>query len=278
MDEWIAAAQRKVVVSLTESRLDRAALGDEVTNTASNVLVGLAAERYAPDLTTDILAYFLKGRQAVDGRWRNFFIDHRPPIQHTDIEATATAIRALRIYAPVPRRSEYEHTIRHATTWLMTAGTRTTDEGAFQLRGLVWAGVAPRHERIRSGARALLAEQRPDGGWAQFPTLTSDAYPTGQSLFAPLQAGALRPSDPAYRRGVDYLLRSQLVDGSWYVTSRAVAFQAYFESGFPHGPDQWVSMAASNWAEMALAAAANRGHITARSPKSSRAKQGHVCE
>jgi hypothetical protein len=29
----------------------------------------------------------------------------------------------------------------------------------------------------------------------------------------------------------------------------------YFESDFPHGHDQWVSNAATNWAAMALAAA-----------------------
>jgi ankyrin repeat protein/mono/diheme cytochrome c family protein len=258
IDEGIVAAQRKVVASVIEGRLDRAALGNDVTDTASNMLSGLAADGYAADVATDVIAHFLKGRQAEDGRWRNFVIDHRPPIQHTDIDVTANVIRALRIYAPPRRQAEYQLAIRRAATWLMTAETRTTDQRAFQLLGLVWAGVAPRHERIRSGARALLSEQRPDGGWAQLPTLTSDAYATGQALVALLQAGALRPSDLAYRRGVDYLLDSQLADGSWYVKSRALAFQPYFESGFPHGTDQWVSMAATNWAAMALAAAATR--------------------
>lgn len=31
--------------------------------------------------------------------------------------------------------------------------------------------------------------------------------------------------------------------------------QLYFESGFPHGQDQWISAAATNWAAMALAPA-----------------------
>ncbi len=50
-----------------------------------------------------------------------------------------------------------------------------------------------------------------------------------------------------------YLVATQLEDGSWYVPSRSMPFQPYFESGFPHGPDQWISMAASNWAATALA-------------------------
>ena len=34
--------------------------------------------------------------------------------------------------------------------------------------------------------------------------------------------------------------------------------QAYFESGFPHGKDQFISAAATNWATMALIPAAQR--------------------
>jgi len=45
---------------------------------------------------------------------------------------------------------------------------------------------------------------------------------------------------------------SQLADGSWYVASRAVPSQPYFDSNFPHGPDQFISAAATNWASMAL--------------------------
>lgn len=60
----------------------------------------------------------------------------------------------------------------------------------------------------------------------------------------------------AYRRGVDYLVRTQYPDGSWYVRSRSMKFQPYFESGFPFGHDQWISAAATSWASMALSAAA----------------------
>jgi N-acyl-D-amino-acid deacylase len=51
---------------------------------------------------------------------------------------------------------------------------------------------------------------------------------------------------------VDYLMRTQEKDGSWHVRSRAFGFQPYFESGFPHGHDQWISMAATAWSAMAL--------------------------
>jgi len=50
-------------------------------------------------------------------------------------------------------------------------------------------------------------------------------------------------------------LSTQLEDGSWFVKSRAMAFQPYFDAGFPHGFDQWISTAGTNWTTMALSLA-----------------------
>jgi N-acyl-D-amino-acid deacylase len=66
----------------------------------------------------------------------------------------------------------------------------------------------------------------------------------------------LRPSEAAFTRGRDYLLRTQFPDGSWYVASRAPKLQPYFESAFPYGHDQWISVSATAWAVIALAPAA----------------------
>ena len=136
----------------------------------------------------------------------------------------------------------------------MRSQPRTTEERAFRLLGLAWAGASKKV--IQKAARELLAEQRSDGGWAQLPSLASDAYGTGQALVALQQGGSLSTADPAHKRGIQFLLNTQLEDGSWHVKSRAIPFQPYFESGFPHGNDQWISVAASNWATMALAPAA----------------------
>jgi hypothetical protein len=43
-----------------------------------------------------------------------------------------------------------------------------------------------------------------------------------------------------------------LDDGTWHVRSRAIGFQPYFETGFPHRRDQFISAAATAWAVMAL--------------------------
>jgi hypothetical protein len=108
---------------------------------------------------------------------------------------------------------------------------------------------------VRAAARELVEAQRPDGGWAQRDTMRSDAYATGTALVALHQAAGLATGDPVYRRGLKYLLAAQLGDGTWHVRSRSKPFQTYFESGFPHGKDQFISLAASGWATTALALA-----------------------
>ena len=110
---------------------------------------------------------------------------------------------------------------------------------------------------MKSLGRALVAAQHQDGGWSQNPNLASDAYATGESLWALREAGVLSVSDPVYQRGVKFLLSTQWEDGSWYVRSRAVKFQPYFQSGFPFEHDQWISATATAWAVRALAPAAN---------------------
>src|SRR5260370_14974188 len=108
----------------------------------------------------------------------------------------------------------------------------------------------------------LLTKQRPDGGWSDLDSMESRAYATGKSLFA-LQTAGLSASDAAYQRAVRYLLSTQQEDGSWYVKTRAMAFQPYFDAGFPHGFDQWISAAGTSWATIALAQASPGRSTTA---------------
>jgi squalene cyclase len=108
---------------------------------------------------------------------------------------------------------------------------------------------------IQHARNDLLETQRPDGGWSQRDDMESDAYATGSALVALHQAGGLATDDAAYRRGLTYLISCQQNDGSWHVVSRSKPFQIYFESGYPHGKDQFISIAAAGWATTALALA-----------------------
>ena len=109
---------------------------------------------------------------------------------------------------------------------------------------------------IRQEAKSLAALQRADGGWSQLPALATDAYATGEAVFALGSAGRMTVGDPVFRKGVDYLLRTQASDGSWHVKSRSIWLQPYLDSGFPYGQDQFISTAGTAWATMALTLAA----------------------
>ncbi len=119
----------------------------------------------------------------------------------------------------------------------------------FQLLGLVWSGESP--SRLSPFMSRLLATQRADGGWSQLPALDPDAWATGSALVALHKAG-IAPTHASFRRGVDFLLRTQFDDGSWWVRSRTWPFQPHFDGQFPHGKDQWISAGGTAWATMAL--------------------------
>jgi squalene cyclase len=144
--------------------------------------------------------------------------------------------------------------VQRAAAWLARARPDSVEDHAFRLLGLTWTRAS--RSAIAKAATALMALQRADGGWSQLPTLASDAYATGQALTALVESGATKTTDRVYQNGVRFLLGTQLDDGSWYVRSRAVPIQPYFDSQFPHGTDQFISAAATNWATMALAHAA----------------------
>jgi hypothetical protein len=128
---------------------------------------------------------------------------------------------------------------------------------AFRLLGLRWAGADA--SDTGAAAAALLRQQRGDGGWAQLPTLPTDAYATGLALFALHEGGALAVSDRAFRRGAEYLLRTQLADGSWFVQTRSFPLQPFVGTRFPHGRSQFSSLAGTCWASMALSLAGAKG-------------------
>lgn len=215
-------------------------------------MLAFANAGYAADRITDAVAVNIAAQQLRDGRWHLGGVV-RPPMQDGDIARTALAIRALTAYAP-PGRSDVAAQIVKARRWLEHEPATTGDDRNFALLGLKWANADA--GAISRAAQRVLAAQRPDGGWAQRDELASDAYATGQALYAVATANPAATGDPAFRRGIAFLLASQRADGSWYVASRAIGFQPYFESGFPYGRDQWISSMATGWAAGALALAA----------------------
>ena len=207
---------------------------------------------------TDAVVRYIKAMQTPEGNWpRNE--SRRPPMSSGDFQAAALAIYALQHYGPETEAASTDMVVARAVKWLGNAKPSITQDRAFHLLGLAWGNASS--ASINDAARSLAALQRGDGGWSQLPRMASDAYAAGQAMYALNTAGRMAVTDAVYRRGVDYLLRSQAADGSWRVKTRAIWVQPYFESGFPYGRDQFISTAGTAWAAMALAPAAERQSV-----------------
>ena len=213
-------------------------------------LFGFAATGRPPDEYTDSLVHYLKRIQEKEGYWASGR-GNRPPLSSDDFITTALTVNALKVYSPEAERADTKKRLALAARWLEAGKPLNSQERAFHLLGLKWAGG--NDGVIEHGIKLLAATQRPDGGFPQLPTMGSDAYATGQALYALHLAGGMETSNAVYQKGVRYLLRTQAADGSWHVKTRALPLQPYFESGFPYGQDQWISAAGTSWASMALA-------------------------
>jgi ankyrin repeat protein len=202
--------------------------------------------------STGAYARLVARRQRDDGQWVN--IDERPPQSFSNFTSTAIGIRMLRTFLPGQMDAEGEARIGKARVWLASATPIDTEDRAYQLLGLNWAGASA--ESLSGLRDQLVSLQQEDGGWGQYPGRTSDSYATGLAMYALHRAAALPVDAPAYRKGIDYLLRTQKPDGTWFVPTRlhppAPVSPPYFESGLPYGHSQFVSAMGTSWASLAL--------------------------
>jgi hypothetical protein len=252
VDHEIAERDLKTTVAFLkpaqEVLLEGSDVIPQVPQTGGLLLMGLAAQGFAADDTTAAVVHNIAMRQRPDGSWTGFA--PRPPISGGDIRETAAAIYALQQYGPAGRRAEFGQRTKKAAQYLAQAKAATPEESIMRLLGLAWAKADA--DVIRNAAKEVQAAQRGDGGWAQLTSRDSDAYATGEALYALRAAGILTSASPEFKRGVKYLLDTQEADGSWHVKTRAFPFQPLVDSGFPHGRDQWISASGTSWALLAL--------------------------
>ncbi len=216
---------------------------------APYTLLGLYAENYPPDITTDISVDYQMNQAKADG---SFLTESgRVPLETGYIHNAAFSIRAIQLYASPSKKIRVDEMVKKTRHWLETQNPEQQQEIVFQLLGMHWCGSSK--DQQHAVAQKLLAMQRADGGWAQLTTLGSDAYATGQALYALSQSGMAKTSDAAYQNGMKYLLTTQEPSGAWFVQTRAYGIQPFFSSDFPPGDEnQFISAAATNWADLAL--------------------------
>jgi ankyrin repeat protein len=215
-------------------------------------LIAAHAAGVKPNLVTEAYARRIANWQRPDGHFPT--LDARPPQSYSLVTATAVAARAIQLYMPAQLHQETEARLAHAKAWLLAVQPQSTEESTYRLFGLYWTGSSA--VEIKRAADDLLKLQRPGGGWAELPHMQPDAYSTGESLVALNEGAGVPVTDPAWHKGLRYLLSTQESDGSWHVHTRQLSPAAvsphYLESGFPYGHDQFISTAGTSWAAMAL--------------------------
>jgi ankyrin repeat protein/prenyltransferase/squalene oxidase-like repeat protein len=232
---------------LEPNRLGASPIGGG-SDTLGYTLMGMAAAGAPADAVTDAHIHFMSLNQYPDGAFRS--ASYRPPSEYGPFTTSAVALRSIKLY-PIPgRREEFKERVDRARRWLLSAKAFSTEERSMQLNALADAGASP-SERAPF-VKTLKAAQNQDGSWSQLPSVRPDAYATGEALYALHVSGSVRANDPVYQKGVQWLLRNQLADGSWFAPTRAVPVQPHTFESFPNGWHQFVSDAASCWATMAL--------------------------
>ena len=216
---------------------------------AGYALWALDIGHWKPDDTTAAVAEYFLRRQAELEHWKPEA--RRPPAEQSFFTSTYVALRGLTIYGTGDQQERIEARIDRVRQWLMKTKPADTEDRVFRLRALQL--IDSTEETLKQAATELIDTQHDDGGWAQCDDMSSDAYATGTALVALQESGGLTTVDRRYRHGLKYLISIQQDDGSWHVVSRSKPFQPYFESGYPHDTDQFISIAAASWSTTALA-------------------------
>lgn len=217
-------------------------------DTAGYALWTLEEGEQSPDDVTNTVVRWILSKQNSSGYWnRSSF---RPPSEASSFSTTYLAIRGLLAFGTDESESAIERAIENAGPWLVAAPAQETEDKVFRMLSLSYCDVPDQF--AKAAIDDLKQLQNRDGGWAQKPDMESDAYATSTVMYALSELAAVDKHDPIWQRAVRFLLQHQQADGSWFVASRSKPFQTYFETGFPHGKDQFISTTATGWATLAL--------------------------
>lgn len=208
--EAIAELAATAVEFLDRPSLPRAMSASPVMLAEPVLARPLAA--HLPPLQTDAGGWPAKGQ----------FPTQRRPLAESDAVATMYALLALDggERAGAGGDDAASAARERALDWL--AGVEPGTSTEWLAVRLLLANDLGDREGVRLLAEALAARQHPDGGWGFVEGDPSDAFSTGQALYA-LAAVAAEGSEEAVMRAAFYLVSSQEGDGTWRVPSAAIS-------------------------------------------------------
>jgi squalene-hopene/tetraprenyl-beta-curcumene cyclase len=187
---------------------------------AISLALALGADPEPDDLSREGMKRLLttvKEDQVESGAWASWPDTRQPIFGNSDERATLVAVLAL-----LPAATAGDDTALAArdrgVQWL--TDTKTDDDPqSIALRLVLWQRLGRPAEQWQPLLARVLERQNADGGWSQTAEMPSDAWATGQALYALAHAG-LGSGNPAVDRAQDFLAKTQREDGSWPMISR----------------------------------------------------------
>jgi squalene cyclase len=157
-------------------------------------------------------------KQQPDGSWE-FFLS-RPPMNESQTTETVWIIMALQGETREGTPEAQRAALAKGVAWLEDAKLPENHQDKV-LKVLLAARAGQTRETVQTTIDELFALQRADGGWSQtVPEMRSDAFATGQTLYALALAG-YTDERPEIKRAIKFLVATQEPDGSWPMLSRS---------------------------------------------------------
>jgi hypothetical protein len=157
--------------------------------------------------------------QTENGSW-SAWPDTRPPIFGNSDESM-TALATLALMPAAATGDEPAKAARDKGIQWLTATKTGDDPQSIAMRLAIWELLGRSAEECEPLIRRIKERQNPDGGWSQTKDMASDAWATGQALYALSHAG-IKPDEPIIARAHAFLIKTQRTDGSWPMASRPV--------------------------------------------------------
>jgi hypothetical protein len=202
-----------------------------------------------------LIADEIVNKQQADGSWEWFAGLRRPPINESQTTDAAWIIMALEGEATADAAESHRAALAKAIAWLEAAKPADLHQDK-ALHLLLAARAGKPRDTLQTTIDELLALQRADGGWSQtVPEPKSDAFATGQTLYG-LSLVGYTADQPPIKRAIDFLVATQVADGSWPMISRSTP------DGSPGSSKLLtpINCAASSWATLGLARLVPRAH------------------
>ncbi len=159
----------------------------------------------------------VKSDQTENGVWASW-PETRPPIFGNSDESM-TALATLALLPAAATGDDSAKAVRDKGVQWLTETKTDDDPQSIAMRLVLWQRLNRPAQEREPLVRRIQERQNADGGWSQSPDMASDAWATGQALYALAHAG-LKPAEPVIARGQAFLIKTQRDDGSWPMTSR----------------------------------------------------------